>query len=203
MIFGTVNCGSTSGYIPVYILGESFSAVTTTAGAFRLSNVPEGTYDLSIDTPQSVHHTITSISVTSGMQISLGTIEICCADNFTSTCKCPDGQVNTGTQCAVAPSTSCTPGTTKLCPKQWGVCAGSVMTCLSDGTWPADCDYTTIPHYSTTELCDGRDNNCNGTIDEDFPKLGAPCGTCGDGYYRCSADGLSTVCWGASSGLCL
>ncbi len=98
-ISGTVNCGSTSGYLPVYILGESFSALTTTAGTFRLSNVPDGTYDITIDSPQSVHHTITGLSVANGMQISLGTVELCCADNFTSTCKCPDGQVNNGTLC--------------------------------------------------------------------------------------------------------
>lgn len=108
MISGTVNCGSTSGYIPVYILGESFSALTTTAGAFRLSNIPDGTYDLTIDTPQSVHHTITGISVTNGQQNSLGMIELCCADNFTPTCKCQDGLVNNGTQCAASlPPTAC------------------------------------------------------------------------------------------------
>ena len=48
------------------------------------------------------------------------------------------------------------------------------------------------------ELCDGRDNNCDGRIDEDFA-LGAPCnvglGVCArDGQIVCSADGQGTVC---------
>lgn len=103
-ISGTVNCGSTSGYIPVYILGESISALTATTGAFRLSNIPAGKYNLTIDTSQSVHHTITGISVSPGMQISLGLVDICCADNFASACKCPDGQANRGEKCVPAPS---------------------------------------------------------------------------------------------------
>jgi uncharacterized repeat protein (TIGR02543 family) len=67
---------------------------------------------------------------------------------------------------AILCQSTCAPGETTLCPNQIGVCSGSVMTCLSDGTWPADCDYTALPAYSTTEICDGLDNNCNGVTDE-------------------------------------
>ena len=169
-ISGSVKlCRSTSGYLSVYILGESFSALTTATGLFRLSNVPEGTYDITIDTPpQSVpvrRYTISGISVANGQQNSLGTVGECCFDNLTDTCICPDGLLKVVTKCVAVKG--CMPGATTLCPNQSGVCSGSVMTCLSDGTWPADCDYTAIPGYSPTEICgDGLDNNCNGVIDE-------------------------------------
>jgi hypothetical protein len=166
-ISGTVNCGYTSGYLPVYILGESFSALTTAIGAFRLSNVPEGTYDITIAPPgSSRHYTILGVSVTNGQQNSLGTVDLCCPGNdLTDTCKCPDGNLKVGTKCVAVKS--CMPGVTTLCPNQAGVCSGSIMTCLSDGTWPADCDYTAIPGYAPTEICgDGLDNNCDGQVDE-------------------------------------
>ena len=170
-ISGTVKlCRSTSGYLSVYILGESFSALTTATGSFRLSNVPEGAYAITIGTPPqssvpAYRYTIPNISVTNGQVTSLGTIAECCSDNQTSTCVCHDDSLKVGTKCVAVKG--CMPGATTLCPNQSGVCSGSVMTCLSDGTWPADCDYTAIPGYSPTEICgDGLDNNCNGVIDE-------------------------------------
>lgn len=51
----------------------------------------------------------------------------------------------------------------------------------------------------STEVCDGRDNDCNGQIDEGFPNLGQPCvvgsGTCqSTGIFRCTLNGLATEC---------
>ncbi len=60
----------------------------------------------------------------------------------------------------------CTPGETKLCEKQEGVCVGSEQTCTGEGAWPG-CDYSSIPDYEAAEtLCDEKDNDCDGTIDE-------------------------------------
>jgi hypothetical protein len=49
------------------------------------------------------------------------------------------------------------------------------------------------------EICNQKDDNCNGLIDEDFPDLGKPCvvakGACqSSGKMICSNDGKNTVC---------
>ena len=49
------------------------------------------------------------------------------------------------------------------------------------------------------ETCDGKDNDCDGQIDEDFPTLGTVCqagiGGCrNNGVLVCRPDGLSTTC---------
>jgi RHS repeat-associated protein len=62
-----------------------------------------------------------------------------------------------------------------------------------------DCNDTNASIYpGATELCDGKDNNCNDQIDEGF-SLGEPCsvgeGACRrDGEMVCSADGTEAVC---------
>lgn len=54
----------------------------------------------------------------------------------------------------------------------------------------------------TNELCNGVDDNCDGTVDEGF-NVGAVCTayattSCTEGTLVCSQDGLSSVCTGAS-----
>ncbi len=49
------------------------------------------------------------------------------------------------------------------------------------------------------ETCDGRDNNCDGRVDESFPDVNTPChagqGAClRYGVFGCSADGSGTAC---------
>jgi hypothetical protein len=49
------------------------------------------------------------------------------------------------------------------------------------------------------ELCDGRDNDCDREVDEDFTDLGAPCsdgvgGCLREGVYVCAPDGMGTLC---------
>jgi hypothetical protein len=63
--------------------------------------------------------------------------------------------------------------------------------CLNNGTtgyWNADgnaangCEYFCSKTNGGTEICDGKDNNCNGQIDEGFNKQTDPsnCGSCGN-----------------------
>jgi hypothetical protein len=49
------------------------------------------------------------------------------------------------------------------------------------------------------EKCDGKDSDCDGKVDEDFPNLGMTCGVgtgacAAAGHYQCTADGTGTEC---------
>jgi hypothetical protein len=127
----------------------------------------------------------------------------CCADGQGAPAVCDSG-TKACRSAAASPAqgggSPCVPGSTRACSKQSGVCHGSVMTCAPDGTWPADCDYTTIPNYSIVERCDGLDNNCNGIVDLDgFPDKGQSCfgvsnGACLIGTIVCSSSRVATIC---------
>jgi hypothetical protein len=78
-----------------------------------------------------------------------------------------------------------------------GVCAGVEPTC-SNGRWR--CAYPEA-HYTSgfEQACDGRDNDCDGEIDEDFFGKGEPCrrghGICaGRGVWECTRDGRALRC---------
>jgi hypothetical protein len=76
-----------------------------------------------------------------------------------------------------------------------GECASTgVTTCI--GGVPGD---TCTPGTPSAEVCDGLDNDCDGSSDEAFPGLGTSCtvgtGACeATGSYICTADGLGTEC---------
>lgn len=63
-------------------------------------------------------------------------------------------------------TTECTPGETRLCFNQEGVCEDSYETCPSGGFWEG-CDYSYIEGYEDPEeTCDFLDNDCDGETDE-------------------------------------
>jgi Notch-like protein len=71
-----------------------------------------------------------------------------------------------------------------------GVCEGGTRVC-SNGA--LQCAPTTPP---SPELCNGLDDNCDGTIDEGNPGGGAMCstglqGACGDGLTTCSSGNIT------------
>jgi hypothetical protein len=86
----------------------------------------------------------------------------------------------------------------QACTLGVGECEDSgVYVCTGDqlGT---ECDAT--PGTPSTELCDGLDNDCEGTADEDNPEGGGQCGTsdvgeCDFGIYECQSPSL--VCVGS------
>lgn len=71
-----------------------------------------------------------------------------------------------------------------------------------DGYLPSqgDCDNTDATiHPEAYEYCDGVDNDCDGTIDEDYLGLGASCDgsdadSCNEGNFVCALNGLSMIC---------
>jgi|GEM_PF-311352 len=75
-----------------------------------------------------------------------------------------------------------------------GVCTTDsvVATCNGAGGWL--CDYSRVPYYhadNEVAYCDGRDNDCDGATDEDYPELGTPCDLttdndlCANGRWAC------------------
>ena len=112
-----------------------------------------------------------------------------------------DAAATTGTDVDTAGGTADTGSATGgACPAAVpctynGICVGKVTPiCKSDGTW--DCRLETlseVPGYEATETqCDGFDNDCDGTIDEELRRESdpqcTPGGVCGTGRpSRCVA----------------
>ncbi|MBI2672973.1 hypothetical protein HYX19_01825, partial [Candidatus Woesearchaeota archaeon] len=95
-------------------------------------------------------------------------------------------------------SNFCANGTIRSCPRQYGLCAGSIQTCTNN-LWPG-CNYNNLSNYSNTQnegsnsaLCGDRiDNNCDGSIDEgcscsanDTILCGSNVGECRTGIQLC------------------
>ena len=87
------------------------------------------------------------------------------------------------------------PGVGDPCPKQMGECAGAVQACVA-GQLICKKGAATVP---SAEICDGKDNDCNGMTDEGDPGGGAKCGTdvgeCVAGTFHCV--GGAVTCQGA------
>jgi len=91
------------------------------------------------------------------------------------------------TGACTAANTACRPATTNGCEPNFYDLDNNPMN---------GCEYACTPSTPPTETCDGRDNNCNGMIDEGNPGGGQTCGTaegeCRTGTTRCSMG--RTVC---------
>ena len=73
--------------------------------------------------------------------------------------------------------------------------------CGGDAGWlPCNAiDYGPNHQPQQEKLCDGKDNDCDGNVDEDFEKLGTPCtvgtGVCqAKGKYQCASNGFILEC---------
>jgi hypothetical protein len=103
-----------------------------------------------------------------------GTLE--CAGEVGPVSETCDGHDN---DCDGTADESPLPGEGVACGTDTGQCTAGTMVCRSGG-WT--CQGEVGP---TTELCDGLDNDCNGTADDPFDLQNDPnnCGSCG---FRCS-----------------
>ncbi|MBK8996420.1 MAG: hypothetical protein IPM35_11820 [Myxococcales bacterium] len=123
---------------------------------------------------------------------------IVCAQNVqpsTETCDGVDnncnGNVDEGCNCLNGTTQGCytgAPGTQGV-----GQCKAGTQTC-TNGNWGA-CTGQVIP---TTETCNAKDDNCNGSTDENNPGGGGGCttglpGICSAGSYQCQGGSLQCV----------
>ncbi len=105
-----------------------------------------------------------------------------------------DGLIDNGITCG------CKPGTKRACGgKTIGECRAGSQTCDSNGKWTA-CIGAIGPKV---EVCDGKDNNCDGKVDEAVTKIcynGDPkhagVGICVRGYQKCTNGKWSSICYG-------
>ncbi len=91
--------------------------------------------------------------------------------------------------------------TPHLCPKQQGVCKGARRTCLGSQGWSKCTDETykkRNPHYQNSETkCDGRDNDCDGTVDEGCECITGRKRACYTGKTGCTRSGNQYHCQGS------
>ncbi len=96
-----------------------------------------------------------------------------------------DGSIDEGVDC------ECIDGATKTCGDNIGECSTGTQTCVN-GKWN-DCSAEVVP---ASEICDGKDNDCDGQIDETFTNLG---NSCSEGKGECKATGMR-VCNSSGTG---
>lgn len=102
-----------------------------------------------------------------------------CDDNLDNNCS---GVVDDGCECHDGNQRSC--GATDMAGKllTLGECRVGIMTC-KEGVWPAECDKDVVNKVvlPTIETCNGKDDDCNGIVDDLWNKQNDPknCGECG------------------------
>lgn len=184
----------------VYLPGTGVLGRTGPGGAFTFHFVPPGFYELVIAKEGHAPHVKSGVQVLNGRVTELGTLGLCpdadgdgatidvdcndnnpaihpdaveaCGDGADNDC---DGDVDEG-------CTTCTDGDSDAYFAQAG--CGTAIDC-DDG------DATLNP--GAQELCDGRDNDCDGDVDEDFA-LQSDSNNCGECGLVCGGACVAGAC---------
>lgn len=94
----------------------------------------------------------------------------------------------------------CVPGQTRDCGEDVGVCRAGVQSCQSDGMWSL-C-YGASYAASEIEACNGKDDDCNGQVDEGCACVAGSVQSCGTDVGLCAFGTQECVngSWGGCAG---
>ena len=98
-------------------------------------------------------------------------------------------------QCIAGSHAPCDATAVRVCGSNKGICRTGVQLCQR-GRWEQTCKDAITPGV---EICDDKDNNCDGKVDEPWPRKYEPCevgqGECRSlGVFRCTPDGRNALC---------
>ena len=157
-----------------------------------------------IEVPGQVPVTIPSVTVVDNLVTDLGTLSVCPdndGDGHDASVDCDDSDpaIHPGAAevCGDGKDNNCDGTVDEGSPSCTDADGDGYFAQLGCGT-AVDCDDTRAAvHPGAPELCNGLDDNCNGTADEGF-NVGAPCDgpdgdACEEGVIVCNAFG-STTC---------
>jgi Putative metal-binding motif/Carboxypeptidase regulatory-like domain len=174
-ISGTVNYCGLAGLdgMQVYVPGKSFTLITDDSGQFHLHGLPAGEYTLSYRKGDKLLNQNRGIQVLAGQDSALGVIVFC--DRKAAAVG--------GSAVPAAPmpaaQTACAADSDE--PQCKDADADGVVAAL-------DCNDNNAKVYpGAVELCDGIDNNCNGSVDDNVSVLVK------NGFGACSGGAVSVM----------
>ena len=215
-------CGGASGWqvCPTSVY-TTVSGGAYSAGAETACDAKDNDCDAATDEDFSVtlldgSTVVTGIGKTCGFGVCTGGVTACNAAK--TGVVCPTEATNVTAEICDGKDNNCNNQvdaadnalTLVACELTAGVCAGSQKPkylCSSSAWLPCDAiQYGTSWQKNVETSCDGLDNDCNGTKDEDFSMttpdgvphagVGAACGVglCANGLTQCNPGGTGTIC---------
>jgi hypothetical protein len=208
--------GITGGGVLAYVdINSSLDAGTTT---LSLLNVKLSDIDSQAISFSTVGATITSEWCESGVDYRDCNVnglpgnqtgecrygkEVCTGGEWIGDCTHPSPIFATSELCDTLDN-DCDGSSDEDWPNLGNACTVGVGECQASGNYVCRADHTgsecsATPGSPVAELCDGLDNNCDGTPDDSWPNLGNACtvgvGECENtGVYQCRADETDQEC---------